>query len=82
MAEHHVQSPLPGTFYRKPSPDAPNYAEVGQRVEPGSVIGLVEVMKQFSEVQAECAGTLRAFLVEDGEPIEPGQELATIDGDA
>ncbi|MED5608653.1 MULTISPECIES: acetyl-CoA carboxylase [Pseudomonas] len=82
MAEHTVQSPLPGTFYRKPSPDAPNYAEAGQRVEPGSVIGLVEVMKQFSEVQAECAGTLRAFLVEDGEPIEPGQALATIDGDA
>lgn len=78
MAEHNVQSPLPGTFYRKPTPDAPAYAEVGQRVEPGSVIGLVEVMKQFSEVHAECTGTLQAFLVEDGDPIEPGQELATI----
>ncbi|QRY81023.1 biotin carboxyl carrier domain-containing protein [Pseudomonas sp. PDNC002] len=82
MAEHNVQSPLPGTFYRKPTPDAPAYAEIGQRVEPGSVIGLVEVMKQFSEVLAERAGTLQAFLVEDGEPIEPGQELATIRVDA
>ncbi|WP_371226339.1 acetyl-CoA carboxylase [Pseudomonas sp. QE6] len=82
MAEHNVQSPLPGTFYRKPTPDAAVYAEVGQRVEPGSVIGLVEVMKQFSEVLAERAGTLQAFLVEDGEPIEPGQELATISVDA
>lgn len=82
MAEHNVQSPLPGTFYRKPTPDAPVYAEVGQSVEPGSVIGLVEVMKQFSEVHAECAGTLQAFLVEDGEPIEPGQDLATIRLDA
>ncbi|AGI22338.1 hypothetical protein H681_02280 [Pseudomonas sp. ATCC 13867] len=82
MAEHHVQSPLPGTFYRKPTPDAPAYVEVGQRVEPGSVIGLVEVMKQFSEVQAEYAGTLQAFLVGDGDPIEPGQELATIRLDA
>lgn len=82
MAEHNVQSPLPGTFYRRPSPDAPNYAEVGQRVEPGSVIGLVEVMKQFSEVHADCVGTLRAFLVEDGEPIEPGQDLAIIELDA
>ncbi|MFS2127047.1 acetyl-CoA carboxylase [Pseudomonas sp. Pseusp97] len=82
MAEHNVQSPLPGTFYRKPTPDAPVYAEVGQRVEPGSVIGLVEVMKQFSEVLAERAGILQAFLVEDGEPIEPGQELATISVDA
>ncbi|ERX16983.1 hypothetical protein Q012_04063 [Pseudomonas aeruginosa S35004] len=52
MAEHNVQSPLPGTFYRKASPDAPPYAEVGQAVEAGSVIGLIEVMKQFSEVQA------------------------------
>lgn len=75
MAEHNVQSPLPGTFYRKASPDAPPYAEVGQAVEAGSVIGLIEVMKQFSEVQA---GILQAFHVEDGEAIEPGQVLAVI----
>lgn len=61
MAEHNVQSPLPGTFYRKASPDAPPYAEVGQAVEAGSVIGLIEVMKQFSEVQAGQAGILQAF---------------------
>lgn len=60
MAEHNVQSPLPGTFYRKASPDAPPYAEVGQAVEAGSVIGLIEVMKQFSEVQAGQAGILQA----------------------
>ncbi|OFM21730.1 acetyl-CoA carboxylase biotin carboxyl carrier protein subunit [Pseudomonas sp. HMSC076A11] len=78
MAEHNVQSPLPGTFYRKASPDAPPYAEVGQAVEAGSVIGLIEVMKQFSEVQAGQAGILQAFHVEDGEAIEPGQVLAGI----
>ncbi|WP_295517906.1 acetyl-CoA carboxylase [uncultured Pseudomonas sp.] len=82
MAEHNVQSPLPGTFYRKPTPDAPVYVEVGQGVEPGSVIGLIEVMKQFSEVLAERAGILQAFLVEDGDPVEPGQALATISVDA
>ncbi|KTT38688.1 acetyl-COA carboxylase [Pseudomonas oryzihabitans] len=82
MAEHNVQSPLPGTFYRKPTPDAPVYVEVGQWVEPGRVIGLIEVMKQFSEVLAERAGTLQAFLVEDGDPVEPGQALATISVDA
>ena len=71
MAEHNVQSPLPGTFYRKASPD-------GQAVEAGSVIGLIEVMKQFSEVQAGQAGILQAFHVEDGEAIEPGQVLAVI----
>ncbi|APQ11277.1 acetyl-COA carboxylase [Pseudomonas oryzihabitans] len=82
MAEHNVQSPLPGTFYRKSAPDAPVYVEVGQWVEPGRVIGLIEVMKQFSEVLAERAGTLQAFLVEDGDPVEPGQALATISVDA
>ncbi|MDR6679482.1 acetyl-CoA carboxylase [Pseudomonas oryzihabitans] len=82
MTEHNVQSPLPGTFYRKSAPDAPVYVEVGHWVEPGSVIGLIEVMKQFSEVLAERAGTLQAFLVEDGDPVEPGQALATISVDA
>lgn len=47
MAEHSVLSPLPGTFYRKPTPDAAPYVDVGETVTAGTVIGLVEVMKQF-----------------------------------
>lgn len=78
MAEYSVLSPLPGTFYRKASPDASPYAEVGQVVEASSVIGLIEVMKQFSEVHAGQAGVLQAFQVEDGAAIEPGQTLALI----
>ncbi|MDK8264395.1 acetyl-CoA carboxylase [Pseudomonas oryzihabitans] len=80
MAEHSVLSPLPGTFYRKPTPDAAPYVEVGETVTAGTVIGLVEVMKQFSEVHAEVDGTLTAFAVEDGDPVEPGQLLATLSG--
>jgi len=76
---HEVQSPLPGTFYRKPSPDAPPYKEAGDAVSPGQVIGLIEVMKQFTEVTAEVGGRIREFLIADGEPIEPGQVIARID---
>lgn len=81
MAEHQVLSPLPGTFYRKPAPDADDYVRVGEHIAAGAVLGLVEVMKQFSELTAEVAGTLVAFHVADGDPVEPGQLLAVIQGD-
>ncbi len=73
-----ILSPLPGTFYRKPSPDAPPFAEVGQSVKAGDVIGLVEVMKQYSELVAEADGVLEAFLVEDGDAVEAGQAVARL----
>lgn len=71
-------SPLPGTFYRKPSPDAPAYKNVGDAVAVGDVIGLIEVMKSFNEVRAEQAGTLTAFLADDEEPVMAGQPLAEL----
>ena len=73
-----ILSPLPGTFYRKHSPDAPPFAEVGQSVKAGDVIGLVEVMKQYSELVAEADGVLEAFLVEDGDAVEAGQAVARL----
>ncbi|HCN63979.1 MAG TPA: biotin carboxyl carrier domain-containing protein [Pseudomonas sp.] len=79
MAEHTVITPLPGTFYRKASPDSDNFVEVGAQVTADTVIGLIEVMKQFSELTAGAAGRVSAFLVEDGDPIEPGQVIATLD---
>lgn len=75
---HEVQSPLPGTFYRRSSPDAAPYKEVGDPVGVGQVIGLIEVMKQFTEVTAEVGGTVHEFLVGDGDPVEPGQAIALI----
>ncbi|WP_075255534.1 acetyl-CoA carboxylase [Herbaspirillum camelliae] len=81
MAVHEVQSPLPGTFYRRSSPDAPPYAQAGDHIEAGTVIGLIEVMKQFTELQAEHSGKLRAFHVENGDPVEPGQLVAEIETD-
>ncbi|MBX9629662.1 MAG: biotin carboxyl carrier domain-containing protein [Burkholderiales bacterium] len=79
MAHHEVLSPLPGTFYRRPSPDAEVFAKEGAIVKVGDVIGLVEVMKQFSEVQADAAGKIVRFLVENEDAVEPGQPLATIE---
>lgn len=79
MAQHPVITPLPGTFYRKATPDSPNYVEAGADVSADTVIGLIEVMKQFSELTAGVAGRLDAFLVEDGDPVEPGQVIATLE---
>jgi biotin carboxyl carrier protein len=76
---HEVQSPLPGTFYRRSAPDAPPYKSEGDTVAVGDVLGLIEVMKQFSEVTAEVAGTLTRFLVDNDAAVEPGQVLAIIE---
>jgi acetyl-CoA carboxylase biotin carboxyl carrier protein len=76
---HEVLSPLPGTFYRRASPEAAPYKTEGEMVSVGDVLGLVEVMKQFSEVAAEVSGRLGRFQVENGDPVDPGQVLATIE---
>ena len=79
MAQHSVITPLPGTFYRKATPDSPNYVEAGAEVSADTVIGLIEVMNQFSDLTAGASGRLNAFLVEDGDPVEPGQVVASLD---
>ena len=70
-----ILSPLPGTFYRKPSPDQPAFKVIGDTVAVGDVIGLIEVMKSFNEVTADQAGTLVAFIADDEEPVMAGQPL-------
>ena len=79
MAQHEVVSPLPGIFYRRPSPEAAPYKEEGDRVKEGEVIGLVEVMKQFTEVPADAKGKVVRFLVENEAPVEPGQPVLLIE---
>lgn len=71
-------SPLPGTFYRKPAPDKPVYKNEGDSVAVGDVIGLIEVMKSFTEVKAEVAGKITKFLADNEEPVMAGQPLAEI----
>ena len=79
MAKSEIRSPLPGVFYRSPSPEEPNYKEVGDTVKAGDVIGLVEVMKTYTEVKAEVDGTITSFSVDNEDAIMPGQVLAEID---
>lgn len=71
-------SPLPGTFYRRPAPDKPAYKNEGDSVAVGDVIGLIEVMKSFTEVKAEVAGRITKFVVDNEEPVMAGQVLAEI----
>ncbi|CAG9216606.1 Biotin carboxyl carrier protein [Burkholderia gladioli] len=79
MAQHEIVSPLPGTFYRRASPDAAPYVEVGTQVDSDTVVGLVEVMKQFNDVEAGAAGRIAEILAEDGEPVDAGQVLMRIE---
>lgn len=76
MAE--IVSPLPGTFYMRPAPDAPNYKQVGDSVAIDDVIGLVEVMKMFNEVRSEVSGKVMRYAVENEDPVEAGQVLLVI----
>lgn len=74
-----IKSPMVGTFYRSPSPDAPPFIEVGQDIEAGQVICIIEAMKLMNEIKSEVKGKVREILVESAEPIEFGQVLFTIE---
>ncbi len=76
---HLVTSPFVGTFYRRPNPDADTYADVGDKVQKGQVLCIVEAMKLMNEIEADVSGTIVAVLVNDTEPVEYGQPLFRID---
>ncbi len=76
---HTVKSPIIGTFYRKPSPDKPNFVEVGDRVAEGDPLCVIEAMKLFNEIEAETSGTIVKILVDDSTPVEFDQPLFVID---
>ena len=79
MALKEIRSPLPGTFYRKPAPDQPNFKNDGDQVADGEVIGLIEVMKTFNEVRADASGRIKSFLVDNEDAVMAGQVLAEIE---
>jgi oxaloacetate decarboxylase alpha subunit len=70
-----IKSPMVGTFYRAPAPDAPPFVEVGQDIEVGQVICIIEAMKLMNEIKSEVAGRVLEVLVENGSPVEFGQPL-------
>jgi acetyl-CoA carboxylase biotin carboxyl carrier protein len=75
---HVVKSPMVGTFYRAPSPDAKPFIEVGGTVKEGETICVIEAMKLMNEIEADASGTIKAILVENGQPVEYGQALFII----
>lgn len=74
-----MESPMVGTFYRSSSPTASAFVEVGQTVNKGDTICIIEAMKIMNQIEAEISGTVRAILVEDGQPVEFGEPLIVID---
>jgi acetyl-CoA carboxylase biotin carboxyl carrier protein len=75
-----IKSPLPGTFYRAPSPEADPYVSEGETVRAGDIVGLVEVMKLFHEITSDVDGVVTRFLVENEELVDVGQDIAELAG--
>ena len=73
--ETEIKSPMIGTFYRSPSPEAGSYVEIGTEVNPETVVCIIEAMKVMNEIKAEVKGTITQVLVENGKPVEFGQPL-------
>jgi acetyl-CoA carboxylase biotin carboxyl carrier protein len=73
--EIEIKSPMIGTFYRAPSPEAGSYAEVGSEVNPDSAVCIIEAMKVMNEIKAEVKGVITQILVENAKPVEFGQPL-------
>ena len=78
-AGHQVLSPMVGTFYRSPSPDAKSFVEIGQSVNVGDTLCIVEAMKMMNQIEADKSGVVTAILVEDGHPVEFDQPLVVIE---
>ena len=76
---HALKSPMVGTFYRAPSPGAPSFVEVGQSVSKGQTLCIIEAMKLLNEIESDVSGTVKAILVENGQPVEYGQPLFLIE---
>jgi acetyl-CoA carboxylase biotin carboxyl carrier protein len=75
---HIVRSPMVGTFYRAPSPDAKPFVEVGQRIQADQTVCIIEAMKMLNQIEAETAGVVTEILVENGQPVEYDQPLFVI----
>ena len=76
---HTMKSPMVGTFYRSPSPEAKPFVEAGQAVKEGDTVCIIEAMKLMNEIEADKSGIIKAILVENGQPVEFGQPLFIIE---
>ncbi|MBK1691611.1 acetyl-CoA carboxylase biotin carboxyl carrier protein [Ectothiorhodospira mobilis] len=76
---HQVTAPMVGTFYRAPSPGSKPFVEVGQQVEVGDTLCIIEAMKMLNQIEADKAGVIKAVLVENGQPVEYGEPMFIIE---
>lgn len=76
---HTVHSPMVGTAYLAPSPQAPAFVKIGDPVQVGDVLCIVEAMKMFNQIEADASGVIKSILVENGQPVEFGQPLFVIE---
>ena len=74
-----IKSTLPGTFYRRPNPQADPYVNEGDTVKAGDVVGLVEIMKSFHEIVSDAEGVIASFLVENEELVDAGQDIIALE---
>ena len=79
ISGHAITSPMVGTFYRAPTPEAPSFVEVCQSVNTGDLLCIIEAMKMFNQIEADKAGVIKQILIESGEPVEYGQPLFIIE---
>ena len=79
ISGHKVTSPMVGTFYRSPSPGTPSFTDVGKHVNEGDTLCIIEAMKILNQIEADKSGTVKAILVENGQPVEFGQPLFIIE---
>jgi acetyl-CoA carboxylase biotin carboxyl carrier protein len=79
--QHEIKSPIVGTFYRAPSPDADPYVQVGQRIEAGTTVCIIEAMKLMNEIESDASGKIVKINIENGQPVEYGQTLMIIELD-
>lgn len=79
ISGHRITSPMVGTFYRSPSPGAPSFTDVGKHVKEGDTLCIIEAMKILNQIEADKSGTVKAILVENGQPVEFGQPLFIIE---
>jgi len=79
ISGHKILSPMVGTFYRSPSPGAPSFTEVGKHVSEGDTLCIIEAMKILNQIEADKSGTVKAILVENGQPVEFGQPMFIIE---
>jgi len=79
VSGHKVTSPMVGTFYRSSSPGSPVFTDVGQRVNEGETLCIIEAMKILNQIEADKSGTVKAILVENGQPVEFGQPMFIIE---